>query len=462
VRSPSWETHFDPASLAQRIAELEAQSSAPGIWDDPRKAGVLMKLLTVEKAKLQKFRELESEVKELDELTPMIDPIAEPALADECLQRIAKAEEALKAIELETFLSGKHDRSNALLSVHSGTGGTDAMDWAEMLLRMYLRYAERHDATVSLIEESRGEEAGIKSATVRISMPYAYGYLKGEKGTHRLVRLSPFNAKALRQTSFALVEVLPEIEDDVEFEINPAELRIDVYRAGGAGGQNVNKTSSAVRVTHLPTGIQVASQAERSQPQNKEIAMNILKSKLLAIREEEALKEVNALKGTFQKAEFGAQIRSYVMQPYTMVKDLRTGVETGKVDAYFSLKKTPERERTLLFTHQPLVTQTFVFFAGVDSKITWTGRMEELRTRRIGVVSRTSYGPIFDRAAQDLLLSLDEANTFEQNLAKLVAGRVDLVINSLDVGRELVQRLGAGDQVVALAQKYNEAMTRER
>ncbi len=330
ARSPSWETHFDVPRLESDILALEERTNAPGIWDDPQKAGALMKKLTVFKARRADYETLKSEVLELDELAAMIDPLAEKDMAAEFERRLAMAEQQLRTMELATFLGGKYDAANALISIHAGTGGTDAMDWAEMLVRMYVRYAERHGYKTELIEESRAEEAGIKSATLRIEAPYAYGYMKGERGTHRLVRLSPFNAKSLRQTSFSLVEVLPEIEDEAEVEINPADLRIDVYRASGAGGQHVNKTSSAVRITHMPSGIQIAAQTERSQGQNKERAMSLLRAKLASLKEEEAQREVAGLKGTYQKADFGAQIRSYVLQPYTMVKDLRTGVETSQ------------------------------------------------------------------------------------------------------------------------------------
>lgn len=264
------------------------------------------------------------------ELIEIINP-EEESMLQECLIKTNKAIKQLESLELEVLLSGKYDISNALISIHAGSGGTEAMDWASMLLRMYIRYAERHDFGVSLIDESRGEEAGIKSATIRIEAPYAYGNLKGEAGTHRLVRLSPFNAKNLRQTSFALVEVIPEITEDSEVEINPADLRIDTFRASGAGGQHVNKTDSAIRITHSPTGIVVSSQNERSQMQNKQQAMSMLRSKLAQIMEEESIREIDSLKGKYKKAEFGSQIRSYVLQPYTMVKDLRTNTETSQV-----------------------------------------------------------------------------------------------------------------------------------
>lgn len=227
------------------------------------------------------------------------------------------------------YLSGEFDHSNAYITISGGAGGTEAQDWAGFLLRMYLRYCERMEWKTSLIEKTDGQEAGIKSATILVEGDPAYGYLKCEKGTHRLVRLSPFNAKSLRQTSFALVEVLPEIKDTGAIQIDPNEIRIDTYRAGGAGGQHVNKTDSAVRVTHVPTGIVVACQTERSQIQNRERALNILAAKLLERRKQEEMEQKSELKGASQSADFGQQIRSYVLHPYQMVKDLRTDYETS-------------------------------------------------------------------------------------------------------------------------------------
>jgi peptide chain release factor 2 len=237
-----------------------------------------------------------------------------------------------KEVEHMLYFSGSHDASNCYLTVSGGAGGTEAQDWAEMLVRMYLRYAERKGWKADILEKTHGQEAGIKSATIHISGDLAYGHLKAERGTHRLVRLSPFNAKNLRQTSFALVEALPEIEDADEIEIDPSDLRIDTYRASGAGGQHVNKTDSAVRITHAPSGIAVACQNERSQGQNKEQAMKVLRAKLLQRKQEEEEAALKGLKSTTKTADFGQQIRSYVLHPYKMVKDLRTEVEKSNPD----------------------------------------------------------------------------------------------------------------------------------
>ena len=309
-----------------RLAELEQQAAAPDFWNDPDTAAKASQEIAELRKRVEFWAGLEANTKATLELAQESDVHALDTLQ-------AEYEGFLKDFEAREFelkLSGAHDKSGAVMEIHAGTGGTDAQDWAEMLLRMYLRYAERQGFAAAVLSQSDGEEAGIKSVTFEVSGPYAYGKLKGEKGVHRLVRLSPFNSDNLRQTSFALVEVMPQLEREPEFEIDPKDLRIDVYRSGGHGGQSVNTTDSAVRITHLPTGVVVAIQNERSQLQNREKAMAILKARLLALMEEQHAAELAKLRGPQQSAEWGSQARSYVLHPYTKVKDHRTGAETSQ------------------------------------------------------------------------------------------------------------------------------------
>ncbi len=258
-----------------------------------------------------------------------LSQLGDESLRSEITADLDDLENELVRREFDVLLSGKYDRNNALLAIHSGAGGVDAQDWAEMLERMYFRWAENRGFTAEVLDLSEGEEAGIKSVTIAVEGDYAYGYLRPEKGVHRLVRLSPFDAAHRRHTSFALVEVLPEVEDDSDIEINPDDLRIDVYRSSGAGGQNVQKNATAVRITHLPTGIVVTCQNERSQTQNRENALRVLRSRLLEIKEEQHVATLAELRGEYTKAEWGSQIRSYVLHPYQMVKDHRTNYEVG-------------------------------------------------------------------------------------------------------------------------------------
>jgi peptide chain release factor 2 len=267
-----------------------------------------------------------------DDLVELLD-FEDESLRDELEKEVEALENEVDRRETRALLSGEYDSSDAILAIHAGAGGTDSQDWAAMLQRMYLRWAESHDYETRILDLSEGEEAGIKSVTISLEGDYAYGYLKAEKGVHRLVRLSPFDSANRRHTSFALVEVLPEVEADNDIEINPNDLRIDTYRSAGAGGQNVQKNETAVRITHLPTGLVVTCQNERSQTQNKENAMKVLKARLLELKEEQQAEELAEIKGDHVKAEWGSQIRSYVLHPYQMVKDHRTDVEIGNTQA---------------------------------------------------------------------------------------------------------------------------------
>lgn len=310
----------------KRIDELEKISSSENFWQDNESAQKTMQELEGLRSDIKKLSELETEV---DNLKEMADLAADDTgIKREIEEKNQKIEKDIENIEFETLFRGEYDQNNVILSIHSGTGGTDAQDWAEMLLKMFLRFAERKNWKAKLISESHGQEAGIKSATIEVIGKMAYGYLKTEAGVHRLVRLSPFNAKNLRQTSFALVEVLPEIDKMEEVEIDPSELRIDTFRSSGAGGQSVNKTDSAVRITHIPSGIVISSQNERSQLQNKEQAMKILKAKLHQKYLENKEKETKDLKGEHTEVQWGSQIRSYVLHPYKLVKDHRTKFES--------------------------------------------------------------------------------------------------------------------------------------
>jgi peptide chain release factor 2 len=288
-----------------------------------------MRRLTALRTQVHCWRQVRDQVHTLQELAEL----DEAALEQEFAEDITRLEAASDELETETLFNGPYAQRDCLLSVHAGAGGTDSQDWASMLLRMYTRWAERHDYAVELLDLTPGEEAGIKSATIRVSGLHAYGRLRAEHGVHRLVRLSPFDANHRRHTSFALVEVLPVLVDDLEVEISPDDLRIDMFRSSGPGGQNVNKVNSAVRITHIPTGTVVSCQSERSQTQNREIAMQMLRSRLLEQKIRAREQQEAALKGERVSAEWGNQIRSYVLHPYTLVKDLRTGVETGNITA---------------------------------------------------------------------------------------------------------------------------------
>lgn len=315
---------IDFDALIAKQKELSQSSQAPDFWQDNLKAQDVMQQLSKLELRIKPWQNLRTELNETHELAALEDKTLQKDLE----KQLDRLETDLEKLRLELAYSGPNDQADVLLSIHAGAGGTDAQDWAGMLLRMYVRWAEQSSYKVSIIDESSGDEAGIKSSTIAISGSLAYGKLKGEHGVHRLVRLSPFNANNLRQTSFAKVEILPKIDQPDSMPIDEKELKIDVYRAGGHGGQSVNTTDSAVRVTHLPTGITVSIQNERSQIQNKETAMTILRSKLAQLKLEQHQETVAELKGPNQSAEWGNQIRSYVLHPYKQVKDLRTGYES--------------------------------------------------------------------------------------------------------------------------------------
>jgi peptide chain release factor 2 len=321
------EEYLGPQGLASRIGELEDRMGAPGFWDDQESAAQVSAEHSRATRKLETFRSLERDAGDLDDMLELAEE--DDSLAAEVDQQLASIEERLAALEEERLFSGRYDTGDALVTVNAGAGGTDAQDWAEMVLRMLMRWAERRGFRVELFEASPGEEAGIKSATFRASGENAYGLFSAEKGVHRLVRLSPFDSANRRQTSFAGVEVAPVIDGGGDVAIDEDDLQIDTYRASGAGGQHVNKTDSAVRITHRPTGIVVQCQNERSQGANKQTAMNMLRSRLVELEERKRQEEIARERGEAQDVNFGSQIRSYVLHPYTMVKDHRTAHEMG-------------------------------------------------------------------------------------------------------------------------------------
>ena len=325
--------HFDISNKKKELQELEKETLEEGFWQDIKKSTQILTKIKSKKTIINIYKKLEKDIINFEELIKLLQIDYDEDTSKEVINNINKLEAEIDKLELTTLLSGKYDYNNAILTIHPGAGGTEAQDWAEMLYRMYTRWAIKNNYEVKELDYLEGEEAGLKSVTFEIIGENAYGYLKGEKGIHRLVRISPFDSGGRRHTSFASVEILPEITEDIDITINPDDLRVDTYRASGAGGQHINKTSSAVRITHIPTNIVVSCQSERSQIQNRETAMKMLKSKLLDLKEKEQKEKIEDLKGEQKDIAWGSQIRSYVFCPYTMVKDHRTNFEIGNVES---------------------------------------------------------------------------------------------------------------------------------
>ena len=324
-----WGIHFDIARKEEKIAELEYKMGEPTFWDNPEQAQKITQELNDVKAGVDKYSHILQKFEDMQVLWEMGMEDKDESVLPDVENEIKEINQEMEQLELELLLSGKYDANNAILTLHAGAGGTEAQDWTQMLLRMYGRWAERNGFSVETVDLLPGDEAGVKSVTLMIKGHNAYGYLKSEKGVHRLVRISPFDANSRRHTSFSACDVMPEIDDDVEVDINMADVRVDTYRASGAGGQHINKTDSAVRMTHIPTGIVAQCQSERSQLQNREQCLRLLRARLFELEMQKKEKELAALEGDQQKIEWGSQIRSYVFHPYNLVKDHRTNTETS-------------------------------------------------------------------------------------------------------------------------------------
>ncbi|MDL2235357.1 peptide chain release factor 2 [Christensenellaceae bacterium OttesenSCG-928-L17] len=327
-------THFDLAGLKEELAALEEKMAQPGFWDDVDTANKTNQQVKSVQGKIARYEKLSAAADDIETLVEMIEEEGDETLLEELVEEYERFEKGVEALRLSLLLKGEFDSCNAVLSLHAGAGGTEAQDWTEMLYRMYTRYCTDKGYLVRELDMLDGDEAGVKSVTFEVTGESAYGYLKAEKGVHRLVRISPFDSSGRRHTSFASLDVTPLFDEgEADIEVDMDEVRVDTYRSSGAGGQHVNKTSSAIRMTHLPTGIVVQCQNERSQLQNRETALRMLKGKLLELQERERMEQMAQIKGDIKKIEWGSQIRSYVFQPYTLVKDHRTGVENGNIQA---------------------------------------------------------------------------------------------------------------------------------
>lgn len=322
-------TQLNIDEFEQELDVLVAKSKSPNFWNDNLSAQLDMKRIAAIEAKVNPWKQIKSSIDEVDELLQLDDE----SIYEDLEEQLDEVEEKIRSLKKDLRFNGQYDSFDAILNIYAGAGGTDAQDWAQMLLRMYTRWIDKNGYVMNIVDETNGEEAGIKSVTMDVSGPYVYGKLKGENGVHRLIRLSPFNADNLRQTSFAKVEVLPKIEHSSDIELDEKDLKVDVFRSGGHGGQSVNTTDSAVRITHIPTGIVVTIQNERSQTQNKAMALTILRSKLAQLKLEQHKKDLADIKGPNQAAEWGNQVRSYVMHPYKQVRDSRTKYETSDIES---------------------------------------------------------------------------------------------------------------------------------